>query len=71
MPAVRIDRIAYELKGESTRPGLRKCSGCREPFSVTVGTPLESSHIPLAKWVLAVYLMIESKKGVSASSCSG
>ena len=27
------DRI-YALKGESTRPGVRKCGHCRKPFTV-------------------------------------
>ncbi len=31
-----------------------------------VGTVFESSHLPLHKWLQAVYLMCASKKGVSA-----
>jgi len=48
------------------RQGLYKCSGCRKPFTVTVGTIFEDSHIPLNKWVIAVHLMCASKKGMSA-----
>ncbi|MCP4304905.1 MAG: IS1595 family transposase [bacterium] len=59
------DRIT-KLKGKSTRPGVYKCKECRKPFSVTVGTVFERSHIPLNKWLLAVHLMSASKKGVSA-----
>lgn len=59
------DRIS-KLKGKSTRPGVYKCNECRKPFSVTVGTVFERSHIPLNKWLLAVHLMAASKKGVSA-----
>ena len=54
------------LQGASTRPGVWKCKDCRKPFSVTVGTIFERSHIPLHKWVLASHLMAASKKGVSA-----
>ena len=54
------------LKGKSTRPGLYQCNGCREPYSVTVGTVMERSHVPLNKWVLAFFLMASSKKGISA-----
>jgi transposase-like protein len=54
------------LKGKSTRPGVYKCKDCRKPFSVTVGTVFERSHIALNKWVLASHLMGASKKGVSA-----
>ncbi|MGD0581267.1 MAG: IS1595 family transposase [Bryobacteraceae bacterium] len=57
---------AYKLNGVTTRKGLYKCAGCREPFTVTVGTIFEDSHIPLHKWLLAVHLMCSSKKGISA-----
>ncbi len=57
---------AYKLKGESTRKGLYKCAGCRQPFTVTVGTIFEDSKIPLHKWLLAIHLMCSSKKGISA-----
>src|ERR1700690_1428560 len=59
------DRIT-KLQGKSTRPGVYKCKDCRKPFSVTVGTVMERSHIPLHKWVLAAQLMASSKKGFSA-----
>lgn len=59
------DRI-YALKGKSTRIGTRKCGHCRKPFTVKVGTVFESSHVPLHKWLQAVYLMVASKKGISA-----
>jgi transposase-like protein len=60
-----IDKI-YKLQGKSTRPGLYKCGGCRKPFTVTVGTVFEDSHIPLSKWLLAYHLLCASKKGMSA-----
>jgi transposase-like protein len=62
---VTDDRIT-KLQGNSTRPGVYKCKDCRKPFSVTVGTVMERSHIPLSKWVLAAQLMASSKKGFSA-----
>lgn len=39
---------------------------CGYQFSVTVGTKLQDSKLPLWKWFLAVYLMIHAKKGISA-----
>src|SRR5688572_21335160 len=54
------------LGGESHRAGLWKCGDCHEQFTVTVGTIMESSHIPLSKWVMAFHMMCSSKKGVSA-----
>lgn len=57
---------ATKLKGKSTRPGVYKCKDCRKPFSVTIGTLFERSHIPLSKWLMGFYLMASSKKGMSA-----
>jgi transposase-like protein len=59
-----------KLEGESHRPGLYQCNGCRQPFTVTVGTVCESSHIKLHKWLLAFHLMASSKKGISAHQLS-
>jgi transposase-like protein len=59
------DRIT-KMSGKSLRPGVYNCKDCRKPFSVTVGTVMERSHIPLSKWVLATRLMAASKKGMSA-----
>lgn len=56
----------YKLEGKTTRSGLYKCAACRKPFTVTIGTIFERSHIPLAKWFAAIYLMCSSKKGMSA-----
>jgi transposase-like protein len=42
------------------------CNICRYQFSATSGTIFHDSHLPLWKWFLAIYLMIESKKGISA-----
>jgi len=63
---------AYRLegKGESTSParkGLLKCGACRKQFTVTVGTIFEDSHIPLNKWLMSIYLICSSKKGISAN----
>jgi len=48
------------------RPGLYKCAECRESFTVTVGTVMKDSHIPLNKWLMAFYIMCASKTQVSA-----
>lgn len=55
-----------KLTGKSTRPGVYWCNACQKPYSVTVGTVMESSHIPLHKWLYATYLLSSSKKGISA-----
>jgi transposase-like protein len=56
----------HRLKGKSHRAGLFQCNDCAQAFTVTVGSVMERSHIPLRKWVLAIYLLNSSKKGMSA-----
>jgi len=55
---------AYKTK----KPGWYRCAEkeCRKDFTVTTGTVMERSHIPLNKWLVAFYMMNASKKGVSA-----
>ena len=43
------------------------CDSCRYQFSVTAGTIFNDTHLPLWKWFMAVYLIGESKKGISAN----
>lgn len=59
-------KITPKKEGAKTRPGLYKCKSCRKQFTVTVGTIFECSRIPLNKWLIGIYLMCASKKGVSA-----
>lgn len=54
------------MGGKKHRPGLFYCPDCRGQFTVKTGSVMESSHVPFAKWVLAVRLMGSSKKGFSA-----
>jgi transposase-like protein len=58
------------MKGKTTRAGLYQCNACKEPFTVTVGTLYERSHVPLNKWLGATHLMMASKKGMSALQIS-
>jgi transposase-like protein len=60
-----VDGIA-KAQGNAARPGLYYCSACNDQFTVTVGTIMERSHVPLTKWWLAMHLMGSSKKGMSA-----
>jgi transposase-like protein len=54
------------LNGKAHRAGLYQCNECREQFTVTVGSVMERSKIPLNKWLMAMHLMGASKKGMSA-----
>jgi transposase-like protein len=61
-----IGNRVTKMAGNTTRHGLYKCKDCRKPFTVTMGTVMERSHVSLSKWVLAAQLMASSKKGFSA-----
>jgi transposase-like protein len=52
--------------GKIHRPGLYYCAACNGQFTVTVGTVMERSKIPLSKWLFAMHLMGASKKEMSA-----
>lgn len=45
---------------------LWRCRGCKQQFTVRVGTIMEDSPIPIRHWCLAFYRACSSKKGVSA-----
>jgi transposase-like protein len=42
------------------------CNNCKTSFSVTVGTIFHHTHLPLQKWLLAVSIVLNAKKGLSA-----
>jgi transposase-like protein len=65
-PHCGIINEATLMHGKSHRSGLYQCNACREPFTVTVGTLYERSHIPLNKWLAATHLLMASKKGMSS-----
>lgn len=46
--------------------GRFECVGCEYQFTVTSGTIFHDSHLPLTKWFLAVLLLVEARKGISA-----
>lgn len=52
--------------GKTAREGLYRCNDCRRTFTVTIGTIFEDSHIPIRKWIIALFLVASSKKGFSS-----
>jgi transposase-like protein len=58
------------LEGKIYRPGLYYCVECQQQFTVTVGCIMERSRIALNKWLLAIYLVGGSKKGISVRQLS-
>jgi transposase-like protein len=53
---------------DNKRAQLYQClkPSCKAQFSATSGTIFNGSHLSLDKWYLAIALMVDSKKGMSA-----
>jgi transposase-like protein len=48
------------------KDGFYRCNQCREDFTVRTGTIFERSHVPLHKWIYAMYLLLTARKGISS-----
>jgi transposase-like protein len=48
------------------KAGYYRCNACQEDFTVRTGTVMERSHIPLHKWLYAMYLLVTARKGISS-----
>lgn len=46
--------------------GFYRCNACKLDFTVRTGTIFERSHVPLHKWVYAMYLLVTARKGISS-----
>lgn len=56
------NRRAYDLVNQRRW----QCAGCRHQVSLTAGTVLHRTKIPLTQWFWAAYLMTTDKRGISA-----
>lgn len=58
--------------GRKAQAGVCKCKNpdCRKQFTVTKGTVFESSHVGISLWMMCIFIMCSSKKGVSALQIS-
>lgn len=48
------------------KDGYYRCNQCKEDFTVRTGTVFERSHVPLHKWIYAMYLLVTARKGISS-----
>jgi transposase-like protein len=48
------------------KEGFYRCNQCKEDFTVRTGTIFERSHVPLHKWIYAMYLLMTARKGISS-----
>ena len=56
----------YSLSGKTCRPGLYECGSCKRQFTVKTKTPMHSSKLCLWKWLMAIYYIVNSSKGISS-----
>jgi hypothetical protein len=65
----KVTKIVRKTAGDNKRPFTYACSEptCKHRFSPTVGTIFHGSHIPLRKWFLAITIVMDAKKGISAN----
>ncbi len=63
-----VSRFCGLTGGEYWRmgDGLRRCAACRRETSVTAGTILAGTRMPLVSWFAAVWYVVDEKNGVSA-----
>ena len=52
------------------KDGYFRCNQCKKDFTVRTGTIFERSHVPLHKWLYAMYLLVTSRKGISSMQLS-
>jgi len=62
----RVSTINREKKGDNKRTRIFQCLACGKQFSATSGTIFNDTHLPLAKWFMAIAMICEAKKGMSA-----
>lgn len=48
------------------KDGFYRCHVCKLDFTVRTGTIFERSHVPLHKWIYAMYLLVTARKGISS-----
>lgn len=67
-PACGNDKNITARKGK--RLGYFLCRDCKKEFTVRTGTIFQRSHIPLHKWLYAIYIVVSSRKGISSLQLS-
>jgi transposase-like protein len=48
------------------KDGFYRCNACKLDFTVRTGTIFERSHVPLHKWLYAMYLLVTARKGIAS-----
>lgn len=61
----RCSSVAHYVVGHGARK-LFQCQACRHQTSLTAGTLMDSTKLPLRTWFLAIYLISQDKTGLSS-----
>jgi hypothetical protein len=66
--SVKVSRTTREAKSKNRKTRLYQCleKECGHQFSATAGTIFHDSHLPLQTWFMAIALICEAKKSLSA-----
>ncbi|HEX3969359.1 MAG TPA: IS1595 family transposase [Edaphobacter sp.] len=64
----KISRVTRKSSTKNVRKNIYQClePTCKQQFSVTSGTIFHDTRIPLAKWFMAISIIMDAKKGISA-----
>jgi len=62
----RITKVTRRTESKNKRTRLFQCGACKKQFSPTSGTIFNDTHLPLTKWFMAIAMICEAKKGMSA-----
>jgi len=64
----RISKITRKTVSKNKRTRIYQCleKTCKSQFSATNGTIFNDSHLPLTKWFMALAIVVDAKKGISA-----
>jgi transposase-like protein len=70
--AKEVSKITRKSKSKNKRAQVYQCleKSCKVQFSVTSGTLFHDSHLPLSKWFMAIALLVDAKKSMSALQLS-
>jgi transposase-like protein len=52
------------------KDGYYRCNACKLDFTVRTGTIFERSHVPLHKWLYAMYLLVTARKSITSLQLS-
>ena len=67
---VKCPICASGKRTTARKGGYYRCNQCSEDFTVRTGTIFERSHVPLHKWLYAMYLLVTARKGISSIQLS-